>query len=160
MPLRAQSVRLAVQAFSLIELIIVAVIIAMLASMAIPRFGNSIARQRADAAAKRISADLEFARRIAMTTSKSQTVSFDTTELSYRLVGLPHLDHPDQEYKNNLFEEPYSATGISTDLGGDAEVVFDMYGTPDSGGSVQVQVGEHYRTVTLDEVTGQPTISQ
>ena len=160
MPLRAQPIRPAVQAFSLIELITVVVIIAMLASIAIPRFGDSIARQRADAAAQRIAADLKLARRIAVTTSMSQTVSFDTTELSYRLVGLPHLDHADQEYKVNLFEEPYSATGFSTDFGDDSEVVFDMYGMPDSGGSVQVQMGEHYRTVTLDAVTGRPSISE
>lgn len=140
--------------FSLIELVIVVTIIAILAAMAIPRFGNSIARQRAEAAACRVAADLKLARRHAIQTSATQTVTFELSSSSYVLEGMRHLDHPDSTYRVQLSAEPYMATLTSADFDDDAEVVFDIYGTPDSSGNVVVRVGDWVKTVKLEAETG------
>lgn len=147
------------RAFSLIELVVVVFVIGVLASIAVPRFARSIARQRAEAAAGRVAADLGLARQQAVTSSASQTVTFYLASDSYILPGVQHLDDSHSDYKVDLTVEPYVARLISADFGGDAEVVFDIYGTPDSGGEVIVAVGGWQKTVTLDEDTGKATVN-
>ena len=141
--------------FTLIELICVMAIMLILGSIAIPRFGNSIARHRAERAAHRIAADLALAQKHARTTSAAQTVTFDLATHSYTLVGMRHLDHSSAEYVVNLAGEPYCATLVSVDFNGDAEIIFDGYGLSDSGGTVVVQVNTYQKTVTVDAETGE-----
>ena len=144
--------------FSLAEVACVLVIIGILSAIAVPRFSNSIALQHVDAAARRVQADLSLARRHAKIATTSQTVSFDTVTNSYRLVGMTDPDHSSVEYKIPLSEKPYSATIASADFGGDAEIIFDGWGAPDSGGSVVVQVGSHQKTIEVDPDTGQASV--
>ena len=145
-------------AFTLVELILVLSIIGIFAGMAAPRFGSAIARRRADAAAGRIVLDLELARRQAKTSSASQTVLFDLAQNSYRLPGMQHPDRPGPDYEVTLSEEPYRAGIASADFGGDLEIVFDGWGSPDSGGSVVIQVGNNIRTIIVDPSTGQASV--
>ncbi len=145
-------------AFTLVELILVMIILGIFAGMAAPRFGSALARRRADAAAGRIVVDLELARRQAKTSSASQNVLFDLAANSYRLPGMQHPDRPGQEYEVALSEEPYKAGIASADFGGDLEVVFDGWGSPDSGGSVVIQVGNYMRTIIVDPNTGQAIV--
>lgn len=146
------------QGFSLIELVTVVIIIGILASMAIPRFANFTGRQRADAAARRIAVDLSLAQGRAGSSSRSQTADFDVAGNSYRLIGIPDPNRPDVEYVVSLSEDPYQAKLISADFGGDAQVVFDGYGTPDSGGKVVVGWGTIQKTVVLDGDTGKASV--
>ncbi len=149
------------RAFSLIELASVVVIIAIISAVAIPRFGNSIALRRVEGAALRIAADLELARQHAMTASTDQEVRFlGGKNPGYTLVGLTHPDHPDQEYAVSQADDLNEAEGVSIDFGGDLVLIFDMYGKPDSGGTVEIRVGDHYRTITLDAETGRASISE
>ena len=53
--------------FSLLEVVLVVAIIAVLAAIAAPRYGRAAGRYRADVAARRIVADLEYARLSART---------------------------------------------------------------------------------------------
>ncbi len=144
--------------FTLPELALVLIIIGVLAAIAVPRFGNSIARQRVEAAARRVQVDISLARRNAKVSTTSQTVSFDTAKNSYRLVGMMDRDHPAAEYRVSLSDEPYSTTIVSADFGGDAEIIFDGWGVPDSGGSVVVQVGSYQKTIDVDPDTGQASV--
>src|SRR5574337_1765023 len=75
--------------FSLIELTVVVVIIGIVAAVAIPRFGGSTVRQRAEAAARRVAADLSYARQYAMQNSSTWTVRFSVTYNNYRILNLP-----------------------------------------------------------------------
>lgn len=148
--------------FTLIELIMVLAIVVILSAMAIPRFSGSIARSRADAAARLIQADLALAQRHAMTASVAQGVTFEITSTTavLRLTGMPDRDHPDQEYAHDLLQEPYGLTRVDPDFGGSQGVKFDIYGTPSAGGTVVIQVGSETRTITLDPDTGETSVSE
>ena len=150
-------------AFSLLELGLVLLIVAILASMAIPRFSGAATRQRADAAARRIISDLTLAREHARQSSTSQTVIFDVAANGYRLPGLPDPDHPTSEYEVDLDEEPYRAAIVSVDFGGTANVLFDGFGVPAGdavdGGTIVIRVGAEQRTITLDPDTGEASVT-
>jgi prepilin-type N-terminal cleavage/methylation domain-containing protein len=152
----------AVAGFTLIELIMVLAIIVILSAMAIPRFSGSIARNRADAAARLIQADLLLAQRHAMTASVDQEAVFEITKDAaiLRLTGLPDLDHPNQRYAHDLLRDPYSVSSIAVDFDGSPGVVFDMYGAPNAGGTVVLRVGGEVRTITLDPDTGETSVSE
>ena len=144
-------------AFSLAELICVIVIISIITAIAAPRFSNSLALQHIEAAGRRIVVDLAFAQRQAKSSNASQTVRFDPVAGRYLLIGMPHPDHAAREYGVSLQEEPYRATLVSADFGGDQEIIFDVFGVPDSGGSVVIRVGNHVRTIVVDADTGKAT---
>jgi prepilin-type N-terminal cleavage/methylation domain-containing protein len=146
--------------FTLVELVMVIGIVALLASVVVPRFTNSLVRQRADAAARRVMFDLGLAQRAAQQSSSGQRVVFDAAASSYRLVGLADQDRPSGEYVVRLGELPYEATIVSANFGGDATLVFDGYGTPDSSGSVVVRVGNELRSVVLAADSGQVSITE
>ena len=145
-------------AFTLVELILVLIILSIFAGVAAPRFGSAIARRRADAAASRIVLDLELARRQAKTSSANQTVFFDIAANSYSLPGMQHPDRPGRDYEVPLSEEPYRVGIASADFGGDLEIVFNGWGSPDSGGSVVIQVGNYMRTIIVEPSTGQASV--
>lgn len=143
--------------FSLVEVIFVTVIIGILAAIAMPRVSNTLAGRRAEAAARRIVVDLAFAQRRAKATGSSQKVEFGN-DMFYQLPGVPDLNHIGLPYKVYLGDEPYGVTSVSVDFGGDGELVFDIYGVPDSGGSVVIQVGHHSRKISVDPETGGASI--
>lgn len=140
--------------FTLIELVLVMVIIGIMAAVAVPRYSNSIARRRVEAAATRVANDLNLARRQARTSSSTQTVDFNVAQHRYRLVGCADIDHPGEEYIVELNAPPYEVRIVSAVFGGDDVVEFDGYGNPDSGGMVVVAGGGFQVTVKLDADSG------
>ncbi len=147
-------------AFTLLELIVVMAIIGVVASIAVPRYANFVARGRADAAARRVVADLAFAQRLARQSGSAQRVSFSTDLDRYVLVGVPDPDHAGQDYSVALPVDPYQARINSADFGGSLEIVFDGYGVPDNGGAVVVKVGDHARQIDVDPDTGRTTVCE
>lgn len=155
---RAPSTRRRQRAFSLLELLVVMVVVATIAGIAAPRYARSLDRYRADAAARRVVADLRFAAAEARASSASRTVTFDTATDDYQIDGMATA------YTVRLSDAPYSATLVSVVFDDPADpgdstvaVVFDGYGRPDSGGTVIISSGSTTRTITLDPIAG-PTI--
>jgi prepilin-type N-terminal cleavage/methylation domain-containing protein len=142
--------RRAKSAFTLVELALVLVLIAMFSMLAFPRYSNFVSRQRLEAAARRIGTDLAQAQRHAKQSGAPVTVRFEISNSQYRFVGLPDPDHPSREYSVAMNDEPYVATLVSADFGGSTDLIFDAYGTPQQGGSVVVKVGDRQQTVTID----------
>ncbi len=137
------------------ELVVVMAIIAMLAAVALPRFGSSLTLQKADAAARRITADLTLARRNAMATSTPRTILLTTgANATYELVGMKHPDFQTRAYIVYLADDCYGAELVSYDFGGDKELVFDMYGVPDTGARLALRVGDSVRRIDVDADTG------
>ncbi len=137
-------------AFTLVELVLVTVLIALVSALAVPRYANFLSQQRLDAAANRLTVDLAAAQRRAKHSGASVTVRFEVPKSSYKILGLPDPDHPDLEYRVALSDEPYTAAILSASFGGSADLIFDGYGTPQQGGSVVVQVGARQQTITID----------
>ncbi len=127
-------------------------ILATLAAIAMPRYGNSINRYRADSAARRLAADLVFVRETAKQRSKAFTVTFTTgTSSAYVITGLTDIDRRSlADYRVDLWKSPYNASISSLTAGGDSVLVFDGYGVPDSAASVTARVGTVTGTVTVD----------
>jgi prepilin-type N-terminal cleavage/methylation domain-containing protein len=146
------------RAFTLLELSIVVVLISILAVVALPRFINATASHRLDTAAVRIVADLTMAQRQARISGTSQSVQFEPDKDGYGLPGVADIDHAGSTYYVQLFSEPYQASLVSADFGGDTEIIFDGYGTPDSGGSVVIQVQHQQKTISVDAQTGRATV--
>ncbi len=132
----------------------VVLVISIVTAIATPRFVNTVVRYRADAAARRVIADIRLAQKTAKTTSSSRTIIFDTTNHAYSISDVRALDGQSMTYVVTLQEPPYLARIASVDMGGDAEITFDGYGIPDSGGFVIVQAGDHQYTVVVDPETG------
>jgi prepilin-type N-terminal cleavage/methylation domain-containing protein len=144
--------------FSLFELLFVIAIIAIIAAMAMPKYGQSVARYRAQCAARRVAADLMFARSAAKAASADRVVTFNTVAGSYTLSGVRHLDHASAPYTVDLSDSPYHAILDFADFGGAPQAVFDMYGAPKWSGTVVVHVGEFRQTVALNRDDGSVTV--
>jgi prepilin-type N-terminal cleavage/methylation domain-containing protein len=146
--------------FSLIELVMVVCILAIMSAVAVPRFARSRVRYRVDAAALRVAADLNLARQRAGQISASQTVSFDVAAGTYSLSGLADMDHPTTTYTVRLGDPPYEVQMTSADFGGDAQLILDGWGVPDSGGTVVLRATDCVKTITVAPGTGQVTITE
>ena len=144
--------------FSLVELVLVMAIIAVLFSVAAPRYHGALSRYHADAAARRVVADLHAARSAARQTSHSHTVAFDSDadQISYTL---PSLDQRQSEVQvTHLAADPYMAAIVSADFSGMAQVTFDGFGMPSSGGTVVIASGGQTRSIVLEPTSGKAAI--
>jgi prepilin-type N-terminal cleavage/methylation domain-containing protein len=144
--------------FSLIELVLVLTIISILSAIAVPRYAGALARYRADAASRRVMADLAYARQYARSTSTSVSVEFKIATNEIKLSGIPGQDGTPGDWRTELNSRPYLADLVVADLGGDAVVVFDGYGDPDTGGMAILIVGSEVRMVILDSDTGKAVV--
>jgi len=146
--------------FSLLELVVVMVIVAILASIVTPRYGKAIARYRTTAAARKVAADLTFARKRARISSTSQAVNFDVANDGYQLPGVTDMKTSAENYSVILSSAPYKARIVSASFDGDENVTFDGYGVPDSGGTVVVAVGDSSKTILLDADSGKAEVQE
>jgi len=147
------------KAFTFVELLIVLMLMGILAAVAAPKFVASMSRYRTESAAKRIVADLQYARQLARSKSASVTFNFEPELDRYILMNVADIDHPQEEFSVTLTESPYVAQIVSvTGYGANNRVVFDFYGRPNAAGSVVVASGGYQATITITE-SGQTTVS-
>ncbi len=152
---RAAFLRAGGRGFTLIELVIVMAIMAIIAAMAAPRYGRALARHRADAAARRIVADLALARQRARAMSQSVTVAFDWPQSRYTIAGLADPEGKAAAYTVSLREEPYLASIDVVDFAGAASITFNGFGRPSAGGQVSIASGSSTRVVQVDAKSGE-----
>ncbi len=146
------------RAFSLLELVMIIAIIAIVSAIAVPRYGNSLARYHAEVTARRVVADLGLAQAMARTTTSAVTVTFEVQNNRYELQGVEAADDPGQDASLTLSAPPYYAQLVAAVFGGDEVVIFDGYGMPDSGGSVDITAGGVTKTIQLDPETGRAVV--
>jgi type II secretion system protein H len=144
--------------FSLLEIVVVMLILAILAAVAGPRYAAAMQRYQLEAAAKRLSGDLEHARRYAKMQGKPQLVVFTPANHQYTFPGLQDIHRAAADYLVQLQHTEYPAEIVSVTFGSannkSTQVTFDMYGRPDAGGSVVIAVGGDQRTIQVDAATG------
>jgi prepilin-type N-terminal cleavage/methylation domain-containing protein len=138
------------RAFTLIELVIVMMLMAILATVAAPRYRTALANYRVNAAAGRIAADLRMVRQYARKISEPQSLVFDAAANSYSAT-MPDLSHPTNAYAVSLWSTEYQTDLVSASFGGSATVQFDIYGRPNAAGTVVVTAGGVQKTVQLSE---------
>jgi prepilin-type N-terminal cleavage/methylation domain-containing protein len=156
---RAAKVRVGrcVRAFSMIELTIVILITGILAAVTAPAYLDSLLFHRVETAARRVKADIEYARQRARLTSTAQTVTFAGS--TYTLSGAKSLTNPTKVYTVNLQKSPYSLNSATANFAGSQTISFDGYGTPSAGGTVVLSAKGHQCTVAVEPVNGTATIS-
>jgi prepilin-type N-terminal cleavage/methylation domain-containing protein len=147
--------------FTLLELTVAMLIIGLLASLIAPRFAQTMSANRAEMAARRLTADLRRVQDAARITSSSLVVRFTVSPTAslYEAPGLPDLDHRGGHYVVRLHDDPYHVELATVSLGGDNELVFDGQGKPDTAGTITVRAGDHVRTITIDGPSGHTSVA-
>jgi len=152
------------RAFTLFELLVVLVIIAIAAALVVPQ-AMSGSDLRALSAARTLMADLEYAQSQAVVTQSQVTVTFDQAGNSYQLSNQSQtLIHPisKKDYVVD-FDSSESLRGVSiaaVNFNGGATVTFDALGAPDPAGFVDLAAGPHTYRVTVAPVTGRVSVAK
>lgn len=146
--------------FTIIEILIVVVILAIAAMTAIPMM-SSAGSVQVRSVSNMIAADLEYAKSLAITKGQSFTVDFtDTSGDNYRIKSQDGTTilHPVKKgfpYVIDLQDEGLDRVDITgADFGGSPEVTFDYLGSPDNGGTVSIQGGGRTVIISVEAVTG------
>lgn len=151
--------------FTIIEILIVVVIIAIAAMMAVPMIGSADSMQ-VRSAADVIAADLEYARSMAISRQREYTVVFNTSNESYQLEDSSGvIEHPVRKGFQYIVDFGSSSQLnkidiVSASFGGTSQISFSPAGTPSSGGVVSLQAGGTTATISVEPVTGFIMISE
>ncbi|MDT8302978.1 MAG: prepilin-type N-terminal cleavage/methylation domain-containing protein [Sedimentisphaerales bacterium] len=159
--------------FTLVELLIVVVIISIAALTAIPMM-SSAASMQIRSAANILTADLEYAKSMAISRAQNYSVVFDASADSYRIEDQNGnvLQHPVK--KGFDYEIDFQNDGrlnkvdiVSVDFDSTSKVTFDYLGSPYNGnvtpgplnsGVINLQAGSTNTIITVEPVTGYVSI--
>ncbi len=158
--------------FTLAEILLIVVILAIAAMMAIP-FASSGTSTQLKSAATIISSDLEYAKSMAISRGKQYSVVFNIGAESYQIedVNGVVIDHPVRKGStytvNFAADSRLSRVDISSvDFDTTPTVSFDYLGSPWNGSSnplnsgvITLNAGGSTMTVNVEPVTGYITIS-
>jgi len=158
--------------FTIVEILIVVVIIAIAAMVALPVF-SSAAKVQVRAAANMIAADIEYAKSLAISTGQNYSVVFDSTNDSYRVTDQAGntIAHPVKIGFN--YEVNFSSDSrldevdiVNADFDGASEIKFDYLGSPYDGsgsaltsGMVTLQAAGTTMRISVEPVTGYISIT-
>ena len=154
-----QAIRARSTGFSLAELALVVVIMAILSAIAIPRFAAATRNSAVDQAARRLAGDLRLAQAEAIKTQRQQSVVIDIGTNAYTLVGMAHPDHPSGTFVVTFGGQVYRDVRISAvDFGGANILTFDRFGGPSSPGTVILGSTARTKTVRVAAGAGRITV--
>jgi len=156
--------------FTVIEILVVVVIIAIAAMIAVPMM-TSGASMQIRSAANVIAADLEYAKSMAISRQKDYTVVFDESNESYQIEDPSYqvedpdriIDHPVKKgfkylvsFRNDSRLNKVDIYDVAFD--GTSEVKFDYLGSPSNGGVITLRADGIPMTIQVEAVTGFITI--
>ncbi len=146
--------------FTLVELTMVVAITAVIASIAVPRFFNSATRYKLDAAARRLTGDIEYAQQEAIASSSSRTLTFNYLARTYTISRLDENGDNVVISTVSLNEGPYQTSALAASIAGNASnpIKFDGFGKPNGAGTIQLRNGTDRKVITLDGVTGRMSV--
>jgi prepilin-type N-terminal cleavage/methylation domain-containing protein len=157
-PRRTDRLHGAARGFTLVEVIVVVLILAIAGAVVIPMVGDTEKFQSL-AAARMVVSDLQYARDTAITTQQDVTVAFDPDTESYTVSNASGpLIHP-------MTKEAYTVDFRSSDgfgslnviaasFNGSESVTFDVTGAASSDGTVEIMAGRHTYHVKVYRSTG------
>ena len=145
--------------FTLLELLLVLIALAIVASLAIPAWFDGSGRTLENAT-RLLSHDLREAQNRAAFQGREMRVVFHEDGDGYRVLNAGGGAEPAPLGKGP-FERNYSFDGIfrgikieRTDLGGDRTLVYDTSGFVDQGGEIVVSFGGESRTLSIESGSG------
>ncbi len=150
-------------AFTLVEILVVVIILAIAAAIVVPSMSGTASMQ-ATAAARMISADLQYAQNMAITYQELVFVDFTTSGEYYELSNASGpLIHPmtKSDYTVNFATQGNFGRldVVSADFAGNPRVTFDEIGAPDNPGSVTVAAGGISYSIAVAPATGRVTVT-
>ena len=152
------------RAATLIDLIICVMVMGILAAAGIPKFASVVSRLRCEAVAKRVASDLNYARRVAIQSSRTATVTFRNTPAGYDMTGVLNPANSASQYSVNLSEVDSTVALATFSFDGSPALSFNTYGRPLSGtagmvsGNVAVRSGESTFTIVINATTGEAIV--
>jgi type II secretory pathway pseudopilin PulG len=146
--------------FTLLELLVTAVLLVLVASVAMTAVGDR-GEQDLDMGEIQVRDALGHARALARSARSPHAVVFDvardrfaiidetgsaTADLLTRRDAVVDFARPNQPRTVEITSAEFGATGSAA--------IFDAQGVPLTGGTIVLQSGRHMRTLTLDAATG------
>lgn len=144
--------------FSLLELIAVIVILAIISAIAAPRYSLAIQRYRLEMAANRVAADISLAKSYARAKGSSATISFSASSSSYSIAGLTSTERAGEAHGVDLSRDPFGVSIQSVDFAGTNTLTIKGYGTPTSGGTVRLRLGDLSKTISVAAGSGEVSV--
>lgn len=163
------------RAFTLAEMVVVVLVMAIAAAIVIGGIGTTKDSQ-AISAARVLASDLEMARNLAVTTQAPHTVLFSSDRQSYKVVAnytgegyalATAVEHPVRG--NERFEvrlaslngmESVVVGPVSFGVGVETYVTFDAQGDPSNGGSVTLCSGGTEMVISVEALTGAVSVAR
>jgi type II secretion system protein H len=153
--------------FTLIEILIVVLILAITATAGMDAIANTDATMRANRAGREVVAALRYARMMATTTGGVYGVEFDTTNKRFQVFKTTGSSVVNQTltgggtYVINLNSQELMGNVMTVSIANDATNPYDLtysaMGSTSNSGTVVFTYGGHTSTVTIPAV-GDPTI--
>ncbi len=152
--------------FSFLELIIVILIIGILATIAAPRFARTLQQATLRTHVRMIQTHLDHARRTAITTGRSTSITFDTAARTYSSSNVDFPDRIGTAINVDLSELIAPSVQIAATFDGSSTVTFDPNGipigatAPIDNAEVAVRLAGYTESVTVAPVMGKTTLQQ
>jgi len=149
--------------FTMVEMMVVIIILAIAAVMVLP-YAIGTSSLKAQSAARMAMADLEWAQNQAIVLQSEVTVTFSVPGNSYTIAKqsqtLKHpITHNDFVVDFDTRQDLHGVSIVSAAFGGTPQVTFKALGEPESAGSVVLAAGAHTYQVTVTPVTGRITVT-
>jgi Tfp pilus assembly protein FimT len=151
---------------SLIELSIGLGLVAIMASVAVPRYIDALSEYRIQVAAKRMAEDLQWTQRAARQTASPQSITIEPRQHRYQLSHARSLTRRDQTYQVQFDAAPYQIQIVDvqtdpppeTDANSAVTLHFDRFGQPDQAMRITLRAGQKLKTVSVASITGRVRI--
>ena len=150
-------------AFTLVELIVVMVVLAIMAAMIVPQMVQSASLQ-VNSTARMLLADLEYAQSQAIATQLDTSVTFSTADNKYWLSNASGtLIHPITKMNYQVLlggSGPNSEVRITAaNFNNQPMVTFSSLGAPTYSGTVTLAAGAFTYKVAVAPITGRVTVA-
>lgn len=151
---------------SLIELTIGLGLVAIMASVAVPRYIDALSGYRIQIAAKRLADDLQWTQRAARQTASPQAITIEPQRHRYQLSHARSLTRREQTYQVQFDAAPYQVQIVDvqtdpppeTDANSPITLQYDRFGQPDQAIKITLRAGQQLKTVSVAPITGRVRI--
>lgn len=147
------------RAYTLIELVAVLAIVAVMVTIAAPRFSNSTQHYRAALAAKEIASVIHQVRTASKAGRRPATIEFDTSSSVITVTGVPDPLTQSDPYTIDLTSDPYRCTFTKVDIASSDTLSIDGWGVLSDDGIIEITAGSVTRQVTVSAVTGNAEVT-